>query len=84
MGMGRQDLLHARAAMPRGLIDRDDDLGIHACRIHTRHLLEMHGKGRLVVAAVYCVLSALLWEGWSSKRVVNRPVTRLWAAKQYT
>ena len=26
MGMGRQDLLHARAAMPRGLIDRGDDL----------------------------------------------------------
>lgn len=47
MGMGRQDLLHARAAMPRGIINRDDDLGIHACRIHPRNLLEVHGKGRL-------------------------------------
>ena len=47
MGMGRQDLLHTRTTRPRGIIDRDDDLGIDACRIHTRNLLEMHDKGRL-------------------------------------
>ena len=47
MGMGRQDLLHTRTTMPRGMIDRDDDLGIDTCRIHPRHLLELHDKGRL-------------------------------------
>ena len=47
MGMGRQDLLHTRTTMLRGIIDRDDDLGIDAGRIHTRNLLEMHDKGRL-------------------------------------
>ena len=57
MGMGRQDLLHARAAMPRGLIDRDDDLGIRLPDTYAPSPGDAR-QSRLRVAAVYCVPSS--------------------------
>jgi hypothetical protein len=47
LGRGRSHVLHSRPTRPGSLIDRDDDLGRAARRIHTRQSAERHHKGRV-------------------------------------
>lgn len=61
--MDRQDLIHTCAAMPGGIVNRDDDLGVHVRRIRPRNIPEMHGKGRLQ-SLLFTAAGLRLTVGW--------------------
>jgi hypothetical protein len=61
--IGRQDLLHARPAMPRGVINGDHDLGKRPGWIHASRGPEMGDKGGLepLLFAVLGLGCAVCW-----------------------